>query len=92
MTFCLSVATFQLKNPNVFLYLNFFLFYIVIKIYFFNLLADDNVCPEPQKSLSNHRETGAKQQLQPKLPEKIHSTNALNGSAQKYTPGMLYFV
>ncbi|XP_013173094.1 PREDICTED: histone acetyltransferase KAT5 isoform X3 [Papilio xuthus] len=47
---------------------------------------NDNVCPEPPKSLSNHRETCAKQQLQPKLPEKIHNTSALNGSAQKYTP------
>ncbi|KPJ20030.1 Histone acetyltransferase Tip60 [Papilio machaon] len=49
---------------------------------------NDNVCPEPQKSLSNHRETAAKQQQQPKLPEKIHNTNVLNGSAQKYTPAV----
>ncbi|CAK1582722.1 unnamed protein product [Parnassius mnemosyne] len=48
---------------------------------------NDNVCNEPNRS-HNHRDSNAKQQMQHKLPERAHNSNALNGTAQKYTPAV----
>lgn len=57
------------------------------------LLADDSVCNESQKSSSNtHRATNVNQPTQPKIPEKAHPSNALNGSNQKNAHGMFSFI
>ncbi|KAM3961534.1 histone acetyltransferase Tip60 isoform 3-T3 [Aphomia sociella] len=46
---------------------------------------NDTVCTESQKSnsISNSNRTIVNQPIQPKLPEKTHFSNALNGSAHK---------
>lgn len=53
------------------------------------LSADDTVCNESLKSSSNSiRAIPVNQPPQPKLAEKAHITNALNGSTQKLAHGM----
>lgn len=56
------------------------------------LSADDTVCNESLKSSSNSvRATPVNQPPQPKVVEKAHFSNALNGSSQKIAHGMFSF-